>query len=193
MAGTNYYAAVTAAASQNFLGSTSPPGGPAMASVILKPPPAPTLTGRDDGGNVDCHVFDFSECSDERRDLHAQGLYERCDDQPVRDAEHELSFWWTLTVPFTPGTAGTPYYVTITPNASTGYLVNATSTSPRVSATRGPKFGEAADARDRITFGDHRGGDRGHVHQAHRQQYPFFVHRDRVHRLRYDPELRDDD
>lgn len=128
--GSSYYAQVTAAASQNFLGSTSPPGGPGMASVLLQAPPAPTLA---DGTTAGTLIVTYSTSPNAPTNGETYTL-KACTNQQMTSAcltpNTNFPFGGTLTVPFTPGSAGTPYFVTITPNASTGYLVTVASTSP---------------------------------------------------------------
>ena len=168
MAGTNYYAAVTAAASQNFLGSTSPPGGPAMASVILQAPAGTDVDRRDDGGNIDRHVFDSSERSNERRNLHAQGLYEQSDDHPMCYAQHQLSLRRHAHRPLHPGYRRHPVLRDNYSQRLDGVFGEPTSTSPVSAPLAALSSVKPPDASDRIPFGDHRGGDRGLVHKSHR-------------------------
>jgi len=133
--GTNYWVQITAAATSNYLPSTSPPKGPTMATVQLNAPGAPSLGyGTAAGslavsfapptGNVPSgQTYTVKACTN-------SAMMSGC----VSNTNFTSGASFT-GLPFIAGSPGTLYYVQVTANASTGYLASAPSPSVPVPAS----------------------------------------------------------
>lgn len=118
--GSSYYFEITAAASTDYLGSTSPPAGPALATVQLKAPTvAPTLAYGPTSGSLTVVSFGGSSNAPPSQTYTA-----------VACTNTNMSSGCQSNANIAPGgsvtglMAGTTYYVWITANASPGYLAS---------------------------------------------------------------------
>ncbi len=126
-AGSSYYVEVTAAASQNYLGSTSPPDGPAMATVKLSTPSTPTLA---DGTSPGSLLVTFSGSSNAPTSGQTYTVNACTNPSMGSGCVTPITNFvsgGTITVSVVPGSAGQPYYVDVVANASSGYLASAAS------------------------------------------------------------------
>lgn len=123
-AGMNYYVSITATASTNYLGSTSPPVGPTLATQKLSAPSVPTLGYGPTSGTLSV-TFTGS--------LNAPGGETYTVLACTNSAMTTGCVTSNTTVPLGGGTItgltpGTLYFVVVTANATTGYLVSPPST-----------------------------------------------------------------
>jgi hypothetical protein len=120
-AGTSYYVTVTANASTGYLAATTAAVGPTMATVQLTAPTGVSLSAGTSGGSL---MVNFTASSNaaagqvySARACTGAGMTGTCLSQASI----------TSGGLFTGLTPGTPYYFTVTANASTGYLVSPAS------------------------------------------------------------------
>lgn len=121
--GTSYYVQITAAPSANYLGSTSPPSGPVMATLQLKAPGTPTLGYGTVAGSLSVTFAGSSNAA-------AGQTYtvKACTNTAMMTGcvtNTNYSSGANLTgLAFTPGFAGTSYYVQVSASALPGYLAS---------------------------------------------------------------------
>ena len=124
--GTNYYATITAVSSGTYIGATSSVVGPTMATVQLATPSTPTLAYGTVAGSV-AITFTGSSNAPGGQTYTAKactnaGMTTGC----VTNANYASGS--NLTgLAYSRGSAGTSYFVTVTANASVGYLASAAS------------------------------------------------------------------
>ncbi len=118
--GSTWYVQITALASANYFGSTSPPAGPTMATVQLTAPPSgPTLGFGPSSGSVTVVSFQGSGNAPSGQTYTAKA----CTDGGMTvgcQSNTNISSGGTITGL----TAGVTYNVEIIANASPGYLVS---------------------------------------------------------------------
>jgi hypothetical protein len=140
--GTSYYVQVTATPSGNYLGATSPPSGPVMATVQLVAPSNVSATYGTVAGSLSVlftppnvvaanQTYTVKACTN-------SAMSTGC----VSNTSVTTSGSNLTGLTYTPGTAGTPYYVQVLANASTGYLV-----SPASPATPSVKYPETSSVK----------------------------------------------
>jgi hypothetical protein len=128
--GTNYWVQITATATSSSLAATSPTSGPTMATVQLAAPGAPTLGYGPTAGSL---LVNFAGSAG------AQSYsVKACTNTAMLGtcvSNTNFAPGGTLTgLAYTPGSAGTAYYVQVLANGSTGYLASPPSpTTPTVS------------------------------------------------------------
>jgi len=127
IAGYSYFVQIDATYSTDYLPATTPASGPTLATVQLTAPGAPTLAYGSTAGALNVTFTGSSNAP-------AGQTYtvEACTNVVmttgcVTNANFTSSSDLT-GLAFTTGSAGGPYYVQVTANASTGYLVSAAST-----------------------------------------------------------------
>jgi hypothetical protein len=134
VAGSSYYVQITATASSSFLASTSPPNGPTMATLQLAAPSTPVLSyGTVAGSLAVAFTPPTTVASGQTYTVKA------CTNTSMSSgcvSNTNVTSGANFTgLAFVPGTAGTLYYVQVTANASTGYLVSAASPTANHAAT----------------------------------------------------------
>jgi hypothetical protein len=123
-AGTNYWAQVSAVASQNFLGSTSPPVGPALATVQLPAPGPPTLTFGPSSGSVTVVSFTGSAGAPSGQIYTALA----CTTMSMTGGSCVTNTNIVAGSAITGLSPGLSYFVELSANASKGYLASGRST-----------------------------------------------------------------
>jgi type II secretory pathway pseudopilin PulG len=123
--GTQYYVSITALPSTDYLGSTSPPAGPVLATVQLIAPTAVTVGYGPSAGTLSLsftgsngppgQIYSVKACQN-------SGMSQNC----MTNAN--VPTGGTITgLADTPGNPGITYYVQVTATASSGYLVSTPS------------------------------------------------------------------
>src|ERR1019366_2224883 len=125
VAGTSYYATITAVASSGYLAATSADVGPTVATEQLTAPTGVTLAYGTVAGSLTV-TFTGSSNAPGGQTYTATactnvGMNQNCVTGPITSGANLTG----LT--FTSGSAGTSYYVTIVANGSAGYLVSSPS------------------------------------------------------------------
>ncbi len=125
--GTNYYVALTATASSGYLAATTPPTGPTPATVQLTAPGTPTLAYGASGGSLNISFTPSTNAASSQSYTVDACTNSNMSSQCVTNTNFTSGSDLT-GLANTLGQAGTTYYVTVTANASTGYLVSGPST-----------------------------------------------------------------
>ena len=129
--GASYYAQIEAAPSTGYLAATSPPAGPALATSQLAAPTNVTLDYGTTAGSLSVNFTGSSNAQSGQtysaRACTDAGMTQNC------VTNSSIASGGQITgLSYTAGRAGTTYYVTVSANASSGFLASAAS-SPSVS------------------------------------------------------------
>jgi predicted secreted protein len=124
-AGTNYYVTISAVASAGYLAGTTADDGPVLATVQLATPSTPVLAYGASAGSITVTSTSSGAPGGQTYTVVActnAGMTTGC------VTNSSFTSGGTLTgLAYTAGSAGGTYYVEVTANASSGYLVSATS------------------------------------------------------------------
>ena len=130
--GTTYFVQITALPSVNYLGATSPPAGPAMATVQLTAPGAATLGYGTTAGSLTVS-YGGSANAPSGQTYTAKACTNTAMSTGCVTVTNSGT---TLTgLSYTPGSPGATYYVQVTADASTGYLASPPSVQSSHAAT----------------------------------------------------------
>jgi hypothetical protein len=123
--GTSYYVQVTATSSTDYLPATSPPTGPVPATIQLLSPGTPKLAYGSSPGSINVVFAPSSNAA--AGQTYTVTACTSINSGCITNSNFTSGADFT-GLAFTVGSAGSPYYVEVVANASTGYLVSAAST-----------------------------------------------------------------
>ena len=125
VAGTGYYATITAVASSGYLPATTAAQGPALATVQLATPPTPTLGYGTVAGSI--AVTASSSNAPAGQLFTVKACTNAAMNTGCVTVANVASGGNATGLVFTAGSPGTIYYVTVVAQASNGYLASAAS------------------------------------------------------------------
>ncbi len=124
--GVTYYAQLEAAPSTGYLAATSPPVGPTLATSQLTAPTTVTLDYGATAGSIRVTFTGSSNAQSGQtysaRACTNSGMTQNCVSNPSIASGGQIT-----GLSYSPGVAGTGYYVTVTANASAGFLASSPS------------------------------------------------------------------